>query len=243
MRHLLPALLLAPLAACFEPVEPDVDPADLRSGAWQLHLSDLQASGDCATIAVVDSGPVDAVAWLEVDGDRVTMELEGFLLEGRIEGTYLELSGSMGWSDGWDDDIGHPEPMPDDSWDSDDDEGGEDDGEDDGDSDDGDDVEEHDGGAVILPACIDPDPEPSGEELRVSIDADILADDLIRGELTVRLHSADGDCAFESAMVGVAADGGGGWGSGPEPVEPLTEPSEGSSEAGSEGDPGEPLGD
>ena len=50
MRHLLPALLLAPLAACFEPVEPEVEPADLRSGSWQLHLSDLQVSGDCATI-------------------------------------------------------------------------------------------------------------------------------------------------------------------------------------------------
>jgi hypothetical protein len=59
----------------------------------------------------------------------------------------------------------------------------------------------------------------------------------------VRLRSADGDCAMESSMVGVADGERDGWGGSPEPVEPSPEPAGGSSEPGSEGDPGEPLGD
>ena len=231
MRTLLPALLLAPLAACFEPVEPDVEPADLNSGRWELHLTGLEASGDCAVIAVVQE-PIDVIAYMEVDDDEVSLWMEGMALDGDIEGTHLSLSGAIStYGDYEDGDPGPDRPLPAD----------EDDWSEPGCS--GGDSGEDSGGAVILPACVEP--EPYREEVRASLDADILAADLIRGELVVRYQDAWSDCRFSSELVGIQVEGDGDIGH-PEPVEPMPEPYEEEPYVGeehSEEDPGEEEGD
>jgi hypothetical protein len=198
MRHLLPALLLAPLAACFDAVDPEVEPADLQSGTWEFHLSGTQASGDCGDIAGADSGPIDAMAYIEVDDDEVTISLEGLWLEGEIEGNHLEASGTVNMG-------GDPYEVEVQSSVSSTDEGDEDDGDGDDDGEDDHDISRDE--MTILPACIEP-PEPEEEQIRVSIDADILAYDLLRGELEIRWTSPYGDCSFESQLVAVASDSG-----------------------------------
>lgn len=217
MNRLLTLLLCAPLAACFEAVDPEIEPADLRDGAWDLHLTDISAFGDCGGIEA--AGPIDAMAFFASDGEELSILMEGLLLEGFIEGASLSVTGGMDLSE-----PGHGggggETRPGECGDLPADAGDEDDG-------------------AAPPPCVapEPEPEPGPDAVSVSIDARIFAEDLIRGSLVLEVGSGAAGCYLEAALVGLAVDE-----DGPRPQEPQEEPVEPYPGEEPEGDP-TPMGD
>ena len=193
-RFLLAAFCFTPLAACFEPVEPEVEPAEIQDGAWQLVFANAEMSGDCAMIAVEDAGNFNAIAFVDSDEDELTIWLEGLFLDGSIEGNRFETHGSVHTDSHYDPDqptqsTGHAPRQ--------------DDGEDCGYAE----PAADDDGAP--PPCME-DPEESPhprEDFSVELDGTILAEDVIRGELSVEMFYGSDSCAFTAEMVGLALDG------------------------------------
>lgn len=217
-RALLLSAVLLPLAACFEvaiPEEPEPAPAELQEGEWIFDMEMVAADGDCWAMGIDAEDPYlygySAWAWIETDGDdRVSIDLEGFLLEGRIRGDALQADGELSYDYGY----GYedaPTPLEDeDDW---------------GDGDHGEDPSEPgydpssggsgdapagclggDGDAEILPICEDIEPYPEDESLLASLDADILRPDRMRGAIVVDYVYFDTLCSVEFAFEAEALD-------------------------------------
>ena len=147
-------------------------------------------SGDCITIAMEDAGSFDAIAFIDSDDDGLSIWMEGLFLDGGIEGSSFVPPGAS---------TATPRPGPpgvarrrgvlrprrglrrgDDS------------------------------GAA--PPCAEPyEPEPNpAPGVTVELEGIIAAEDVIHGELNVRMVDDYGSCSFSAEMVGIALDMGDG---------------------------------
>lgn len=215
---LLMSAALLPLAACFEvviPEEPEPEPAELQEGEWIFDMEMVAVDGDCWAMGIdVDDAYLyeySAWAWIETHGERdVSIDLEGFLLDGRIDGESLYADGELAYGYDYGDE-GEPVPLEDeDDW-----------GDEDGDhSDDepgydpssgsdgapGADCPSGDGDAEILPICEDIEPYPEEEFIFASLDADILSPERMRGSILVDYVYFDTYCSIEFAFEAEALD-------------------------------------
>jgi hypothetical protein len=222
-RTLLMSAALLPLVACFEvviPEEPAPAPAELQEGEWMFDMEMVSADGDCWDMGIDVEDPYlyeySAWAWIETHGDDgVSIDLEGFVLDGSIYGDELWAGGDMSYGYGYDyGDDDTPEPLE---------------GEDSGEDDRGDETDEADdepgydpssggssdapadclggdGDAEILPICEDIEPYPEEESIFASLDADILSPDRMRGSIIVDYVYFDTYCSVEFAFEAEALD-------------------------------------
>ena len=204
-RTLLMSTLLLPLTACFEIIIPgEPEPADLQAGEWMFEMDVISTDGACADMGIdagSGSGPeFDTWAFIETYGDgEVAIDLDGFLLDGRIDGEQLEADGELGAGSA------HPDPHIDEEVEQED--GAESEGEPGSDcapSTSADspavDCADRDAGMEVTPICEDIEPEPQDDRIVASLEAEILRPDRMTGSIFVDYLFADAACTVEFAF-------------------------------------------
>lgn len=217
-RTLLMSAALLPLVACFEVIIPEEPaPAELQEGEWIFDMEIVSAEGDCRDMGI-DVGDdyrydYSAWAWVETHGDDgVSIDLEGFVLEGSIRGDELSAAGDLyldyGHSYGHDGDGSAP-PEDEDYSGGDGEEAEEERGPDPSTSETDDapvDCFSQGSDADPMPICEDIEPHPEEESIVASLDADILSSDRMRGSIIVDYLFYDTYCSVEFAFEAEAID-------------------------------------
>lgn len=204
-RTLLMSTLLLPLTACFEILIPgEPEPAELQAGEWMFEMEIVSTNGACADMGIeAESGSgsgFDTWAFIQTHGDsEVDIDLDGFLLEGRVDGELLQADGELGTSSG------HPDPDIDEEVEQED--GDEDAGEPGSDcasSTSADspavDCADRDEDMEVTPICEDIEPEPQDDRIVASLEAEILRADRMTGSIFLDYILDDTACTVEFAF-------------------------------------------